>query len=79
MINILNILTLFVDRRTSIYAIVLMVYANLGHYFIHGPYAKHYFADVDTCSTEWWKNLLYINNLDIFITEGKHVRHMILC
>ena len=49
-------------RLTPTYAIVLMIYTNLYHYFSRGL-TQEYVQDADSCATEWWKNLLYINNL----------------
>ena len=40
-----------------------MIYTNLLHYFAKGPFEPAYLGDADNCATEWWKNLLYINNI----------------
>ena len=49
-------------RLTPTYMIALMIYTNLTHYWMTGPFTPDYMTDIDSCATEWWKNLLYINN-----------------
>ena len=49
-------------RLTPTYLFVLMIYTNLTHYFCTGPFMPDYVMDIDSCATEWWKNMLYINN-----------------
>ena len=72
-LNVFRILlsTLLYLRLTPVYMDVqfrccaqcVMLYTNLLHYFIYGPYAFEGISDIDSCSTEWWKNLLYVNTL----------------
>jgi peptidoglycan/LPS O-acetylase OafA/YrhL len=48
-------------RLTPPYMLVIMISSNLTKYLGDGPsYLKDGFDP--TCKTEWWKNILYINN-----------------
>ena len=49
---------------------VLMLYSNLFHYFVTGPFMKPVLFDADTCEDTWWWNLLYLNN---FFTDDGYV------
>lgn len=42
--------------------IVMMIYTNLYHYMGQGPFMRGYKGDVDSCSDDWWKLLLLVNN-----------------
>ena len=44
---------------------VLMIYSNLFHYFVTGPFMKPVLFDADTCEDTWWWNLLYLNNFGL--------------
>ena len=54
-------------RLTPTYMIVLMMYTNLLPYWAVGPFAYDSLKNLDSCATEWWKNMLYINN---FVGSG---------
>ena len=59
-------------RLTPVYMLCVMVYSNFMHYFADGPYETERLKDIDDCDTQWWKNMLYVNNL--FIDKPKKVR-----
>lgn len=65
---------IFFFRLTPTYFIILMIYTNLFHYFAEGPFMLDRISDVDNCASEWWRNLLYINNLFEESAEYKSVR-----
>ena len=46
------------------------------HYFADGLYETEHIEDIDDCDTQWWKNMLYVNNL--FVDKPKRVRINIL-
>ena len=69
-------------RLTPTYMIVLMIYTNLTHYWIKGPFALDYLNDVDSCSETWWHNLLYINNFTgglVTVSFGRRFRVYLFC
>ncbi|CAH1772540.1 unnamed protein product [Owenia fusiformis] len=50
-------------RLTIVYAAILMVYINLQPYLSNGPIVPEQVTDRENCLTNWWKNILYINNI----------------
>ncbi|XP_076087327.1 nose resistant to fluoxetine protein 6-like isoform X3 [Mytilus galloprovincialis] len=49
-------------RLTPLYMIVIMVLTCLMNYFGDGPFWPSALPLADNCRTNWWTNLLYINN-----------------
>ncbi|XP_064611188.1 O-acyltransferase like protein-like [Liolophura sinensis] len=50
-------------RLTPIYMIVIMMFTGLHKYVIFGPLLPRDMSNAENCKTNWWTNLLYINNL----------------
>ncbi|KAL4220888.1 hypothetical protein ACF0H5_019154 [Mactra antiquata] len=50
-------------RLTPIYMMVLMMFGCLYHYLGDGPFWPQVIWAAEHCKTNWWTNLLYINNL----------------
>ena len=51
-------------RMTGIYAVVIGFHATLLRYFTFGP-TNTVGRFVEGCQIAWWRNLIYINNLDM--------------
>ncbi len=49
--------------------IILIFNANLSRYIGNGPFFPNDGYEVDSCKTNWWQNLLYINNFFNFDTS----------
>lgn len=49
------------SRLTAVYAIIIGFHATFYRYFAVGPLTFVEY-EVQTCRTNWWRNLLYINN-----------------
>ncbi|CAD8211140.1 unnamed protein product [Paramecium pentaurelia] len=45
------------------YAFCILVYWQLTVYWSDGPIWNEYLVFTSTCSTQWWKNLLFIDNM----------------
>ena len=50
-------------RLTGVYAVILFFHASLIKLFATGPQSNWVMMHHDVCQDNWWKNLLYINNL----------------
>ncbi|XP_064599253.1 O-acyltransferase like protein-like [Liolophura sinensis] len=50
-------------RLTPIYMIILMAFSCLYPYLASGPLFPRLIQDAENCKTNWWTNLLYVNNL----------------
>ena len=50
-------------RLTGVYAVILFFHASLIKLFATGPQSSWVMMHHDVCQDNWWKNLLYINNL----------------
>ncbi|WAR14883.1 NRF6-like protein, partial [Mya arenaria] len=55
--------TFFVLRLTPIYMLVLMAFGCLYQYLGSGPFWPSKIWAAEHCKTNWWTNLLYVNNL----------------
>ncbi|GFN98494.1 nose resistant to fluoxetine protein 6-like [Plakobranchus ocellatus] len=53
-------------RLTPPYMLVMMVYITLTQYFGNGPLWPQGSVEKGECESNWWANLLYINNLHNF-------------
>ena len=54
------------------YAIVLVFSIGVSKYLGSGPFYNEQGFESDRCAREWWKNLLYINNVasgEVVLTE----------
>ncbi|XP_069120101.1 O-acyltransferase like protein-like [Argopecten irradians] len=49
-------------RLTPAYMLILMISATLTRYLGDGPEWPKDGFEIDSCSTTWWTNLLYVNN-----------------
>jgi hypothetical protein len=49
-------------RLVGVYAFVLAFYTELSPHLGSGPFWQSFYT-VGTCPTDWWKNLLFVNNL----------------
>ncbi|WAR14881.1 NRF6-like protein [Mya arenaria] len=50
-------------RLTPLYMLVLMAFACLYQYLGSGPFWPSKIWDAEHCKTNWWTNLLYVNNV----------------
>ena len=50
-------------RLTGVYAVILLFHASLIKLFATGPQSGWMMFHHTQCQEDWWKNLLYINNL----------------
>ena len=50
-------------RLTGVYAAILLFHASLIKLFATGPQSEYMMMHHESCQADWWKNLLYINNL----------------
>ena len=50
-------------RLTGVYAVILFFHASLIKLFATGPQSSWMMTHHDVCQDNWWKNLLYINNI----------------
>ena len=50
-------------RLTGVYAVILLFHASLIKLFATGPQSEWMMFHHNGCQENWWKNLLYINNL----------------
>lgn len=58
-----NLIFIFSNRLTPVYAIVLAFYCTLLIRVGDGPmWSEKIGAEVDRCQLSWWTNILYINN-----------------
>lgn len=63
------------DRLTPPYMFVLMIFAALFAYIGDGPFWHLISKNADNCHTNWWYNLLYINN---FVKETDEVFKLLI-
>ncbi|CAD8107262.1 unnamed protein product [Paramecium primaurelia] len=52
------------------YAFCILVYWQLTVYMSDGPIWNEYIASTSTCNTQWWKNLLFIDNMFSHANNG---------
>ena len=50
-------------RLTGVYAVIIFFHATLLKFFATGPVSAWVTGQSEECQNDWWKNLLYINNL----------------
>ena len=59
---ILMLLRIYPTRLTPVYGIILGFFATMMVYLGSGPGWANVNAEAEMCRSNWWKNLLYINN-----------------
>lgn len=64
-LSVTNIFQIFIGRYirlTPTYIMIIMFQGYLAYYTVSGPVSFKLLKNFDRCKTQWWENILYLNN-----------------